>query len=84
MPHSEAVTAVLTDHEPPDGTRLILEKSDGEYQVIVRDDDAARSWDAFEDDHWFGDAREDPMALHQHLKYARAVYALGEQLAVFN
>lgn len=85
MMHSEKVTAVLTDNEPPDGTKLVV-IGERESKVIWRDDAEAKlSWGA--DDpygqHWFEDHDEDPMALHEHVKYADAVYALGEKLAQF-
>lgn len=84
--HSRDVTAVITAHEPPNGTRLIVDKGD-EWIVIVRDDGEAKEWgiDADDDQHWF-DAAEmdsDPMELHQYLKCAEAVYALGKKLAEF-
>jgi hypothetical protein len=40
MEHPESVTAVLTDNEPPDGTKLIL-RNGSDWQIIRRDDDAA-------------------------------------------
>lgn len=84
MQHAESVTAVLTSNEPANGSKLIVDKGDG-WAVIWRDDAEADHWydgDA-RDQHWFGDPREDPMSLHEHVKYAVAVYALGEQLAAF-
>lgn len=84
MPHSEQTTAVLTASEPPNETKLIVER-DGVFRVIVRADAAARRWGAAEGDHWF-DAitdTEDPMSLYEHIKYADAVYALGKKLADF-
>ncbi len=85
--HSEATTAVLTANEPPNGTRLIVDNGDDEWKVIVRDDAEAKRWGNGPDDdqHWFDsrDMDSDPMDLHQHLKYAGAVYALGAKLAVF-
>ncbi len=85
MAHDETVTAVLTANEPPNGTRLILNKGDDEWVVIVRDDNEAQQWGEFDDQHWFyaHDMEHDPMSLHQFLKYADAVYALGEKLADF-
>lgn len=82
--HSPAVTAALTANEPPNGTKLVVEKG-GDWVVVLRDDDAARSWDAYEGDRWFEgvDRNTEPMSLYQHLKYADAVYALGEKLADF-
>jgi hypothetical protein len=86
MAHSEKVTAVVTDNEPPDGSKLVIISEDG-GKVIWRDDaTAADSWGPG-DPHkqrWFEDHDEDPMSLHEHLKYADAVYALGEPLAVFS
>lgn len=85
MEHSEDVTAVITANEPPSGTRLIVDTGDNEWKVIWRDDAEADRW--YDGDargqHWFDDEDSDPMGLHQHLKYADAVYALGEPLAVF-
>jgi hypothetical protein len=85
MPHPESVTAVITDNEPSNGTILFV-RSGSEWTVIERDDDVSRDYEPGE--HWYvvtseviGDA--DPMALHEHIKYADAVYALGEPLAVF-
>lgn len=85
MPHSEAVTAALTANEPADGTKLIVQHG-GDWHVIWRDDTAAANADAHPDDCWFstGDGgTDDPVSLYQHLKYADAVYALGEKLASF-
>ena len=85
MSHSVQTTAVLTAHEPANGTVLVLDRSQGDYRVIWRDDAAADVWYDGEADGqvWFNDPDEDPMVLHQHLKYADAVYALGEKLADF-
>ncbi len=82
MSHSEATTAVLTANEPPNGTVLIVKEGE-EYKVIVRDDKAAA--DAGYEDHWFEASGMDaePDALHQFVKYADAVYALGDRLAEF-
>ncbi|GGN39175.1 hypothetical protein FHR83_006775 [Actinoplanes campanulatus] len=85
MPHSEQATAVLTANEPKDGTVLLVRSGD-EWKVIERDDALSRDYDP--QDHWFDVTTEaigdsDPMALHQHVKYADAVYALGEKLAEF-
>lgn len=82
--HGRNVTAVITANEPPNGTRLIVDKGD-EWVVIVRDDGEAQGWDQHPDEVWFNAAAIDdgPMDLHQHLKYAEAVYALGEKLAEF-
>lgn len=81
--HPESTTAALTDNEPPDGTKLVVI---GEHtsKVIWRDDAAARSFDALNGEHWFDNHDEDPMVLHEHVKYADAVYALGEPLATFH
>lgn len=85
MEHSTDVTAVITANEPPNGTKLIVISEDG-GKVIWRDDEtAAASWgggDPYKQ-RWFDDHDEDPMSLHEHPKYADAVYALGEPLAVF-
>ncbi len=58
---------------------------DGVFKVIERDDTAARRQEAQPGDHWFDVYTdcEDPMSLHEHLRYADAVYALGEKLAEF-
>ncbi len=84
MPHPESKTAVLTDNEPLDGTKLVVQQDD-EWKVIWRDDAEADSW--YDGDargqHWWDDEDSDPMGLHQHIKYADAVYALGEKLAQF-
>ncbi len=84
MPHSEQTTAALTANEPANGTVLVVEKG-ATWHAIVRDDESAKEWDAATGDHWFNaaDSDEDPMSLHQHIKYADAVYALGEKLATF-
>jgi hypothetical protein len=67
----------------PNGTKLILQIG-SDWLIIRRDDEAAILRDAHPDDCWFeGDYRGDPMSLHEHLKYAAAVYALGEKLAEF-
>jgi predicted lipoprotein with Yx(FWY)xxD motif len=86
MYHPESVTAVITANEPPNGSKLIVDKGDGDWTVIWRADEEADRW--YDGDprgqHWFDDEDQDPMALHQHIQYADAVYALGEPLAVFN
>lgn len=84
-PHLGVVTAVLTDNEPPDKSVLVVQ-SDGEYQVIWRDDKAAAgSGSPYPDvEHWFDEADGDPADLHHHVRYADAVHALGKPLAVFN
>lgn len=79
--HPESVTAVLTDNEPPNGTKLILHEGWDSWRVIVRLT-GATSANGQEDWH-DGATDEDPRSLHDWLKYADAVYALGEQLAVF-
>jgi hypothetical protein len=83
MPHPESVTAVLTENEPANGTKLVV-SSAGEFRVIGRVDAAATKNGGHPDDRWFdlGDDT-DGMSLHQYLKYADAVYALGEKLAEF-
>jgi hypothetical protein len=80
--HSREVTAIITANEPPNGARLILDKGD-EWIVIVRDDAEAKSWGQEPDERWFNAAEmnDGPMELHQFLKYAEAVYALGNKLA---
>ncbi len=85
MPHSETVTAVLTANEPADGTKLVVER-DGVFRVIDRDDAAAKRMGAHPDDRWFDVYTdcEDPMSLHEQIKYADAVYALGEKLAALS
>lgn len=84
MENPRDVTAVITANEPPDGTRLIIDKGD-EWIVIVRDDNEAQQWGNFDDQRWFdaADMDQEPMELHQYLKYAEAVHALGEKLAEF-
>ena len=83
--HSREVTAVLA--EPEDGARLVIYSESGfhEWEVIWRDDDAASDW--YDGDargqHWFRANDEDPMELHQYLKYADVVYALGAEVARF-
>jgi hypothetical protein len=84
--HSRDVTAVLTANEPPNGTILFVRTASA-WTVIERDDDVSRDYEPGE--HWYvvtdeaiGDA--DPMSLHEHVKYADAVYALGEKLAEFS
>lgn len=84
--HTEQTTAVLTANEPPNGTKLILDMPGGAWKVIVRDDAAAAAWDSFEGERWFaaeGELYGEPAVLHEHIKYADAVYALGEKLAEF-
>lgn len=86
MPHPESVTTVLTDNEPPNGTILFV-RSGEEWTVIQRDDEQADDCEPGE--HWFPVTAEaigvtDPMTLHELVKDADAVYALGEQLAVFS
>lgn len=84
MEHPESVTAVITDNEPPNGTKLVVV---GEESKVIWRDDAAGIQAYGKDDpykqRWLDDHDEDPMSLHEHLKYADAVYALGEPLAVF-
>ncbi|MEU4558448.1 hypothetical protein AB0F72_08660 [Actinoplanes sp. NPDC023936] len=88
--HPESVTAVLTASEPPNGTVLVVQyDQDGSmppYKVIWRDDDAQTEAygpaDKFKQ-RWLEDPDDEPMALHEYLKYATAVYALGEKLVEF-
>jgi hypothetical protein len=91
MEHTRETTSAAFKEEPADGTTLVLKKSgyEGEpdWEVIWRDDKYADEWhhgDAPEGEHWFRDTDEDPMELHQYLKYADAVFALGEELARFD
>jgi hypothetical protein len=87
MQHTRETTSAVFETEPADGSTLVLKKSDGdgnpEWEVIWRDDAEARRW--YTDDphgqHWFRDADEDPMELHQYLKYADEVYSLGSLVA---
>lgn len=58
--------------EPADGEVLVVKNGDTDWRVIWRDDKAAKRW---HDD-------ADPMGLYQHVKYAEAVYALGQRVAV--
>ena len=89
MEHAPDATAIITANEPANGSKLIVDNGDDSgdrWKVIWRDDEGAKDWydgDA-RDQHWWDDEDSDPMALHQHVKYADAVYALGEPLAVFN
>lgn len=85
MEHSETLTAALMNPEPPNGTILFV-RSGSAWTVIERDDDVSRDYEPCE--HWYvvtdesiGDA--DPMSLHEHIKFADAVYALGEKLTGF-
>jgi hypothetical protein len=80
--HSRDITAVITANEPANGTRLILDRGD-EWIVIVRDDGEAQGWGQEPDERWFNAAamNDGPMELHQYLKYAESVYALGNKLA---
>jgi hypothetical protein len=82
MVHDEQTVAERLP-EPPDGARLVVDNGDGEYKVIWRDDEEAGTFDSHAEDRWFSDPDEDPMGLYQHVKYARAVYAVGSPLAVF-
>ncbi len=76
--HSRDVTAVITDNEPPDGTHLVVQKWTGYMTVIWREDRNGRGTDR-----WFESHDDDPMSLHEHIKNAMAVYALGSKLADF-
>jgi hypothetical protein len=72
----------ITSSEPPDGTKLVIENG-SDWTIIRRDDEASRLRGAHPGDRWFeGDYSGDPMSLREHLKYADAVYAIGERLAV--
>lgn len=85
MEHPESVTAAVTDNEPPNGTKLVVISEDG-GKVIWRDDAAGVEAYGPNDPYkqrWLEGHDEDPMALHEYLKYADAVYALSEPLAVF-
>jgi hypothetical protein len=87
MEHTRETTSAAFKTEPADGTRLIVHNGDNEWEVIWRDDKYADEWyhgDAPEGDHWFRASDEDPMELHQYLKYADAVYALGAEVARFD
>jgi hypothetical protein len=83
--HSREVTAVLA--EPADGARLVIYAEDGfrEWEVIWRNDAAASEW--YDGDargqHWWRADDEDPMELHQYLKYAEVVFQLGPIVANF-
>lgn len=89
MEHTRETTSAAFKTEPADGTTLVLKKStyDGEpdWEVIWRNDaDADRWYDGDADgQHWFRANDETPMELHQYLKYADAVYALGAEVARF-
>lgn len=79
--HSREVTAVLA--EPEDGTRLVV-VGERESKVIWRDDAAARASSVYvSGEHWFDDPDDDPMELHEHVKYADVVYQLGPVVANF-
>lgn len=85
MEHPEHVTSVLTANEPPNNTILFVRSGD-EWTVIERDDALSRDYEPGE--HWFDVTAEvignaDPMSLHEHVKDADAVYALGDKLAEF-
>lgn len=80
-PHPTTVTDPFTASEPPNGTKLILNMGDGEWRVIYRDDSSTGP--EYEDERWLASGDDEPMDLYQHIKYADAVYALGEPLAVF-
>jgi hypothetical protein len=79
--HSPETTALLV--EPDDGAKLVIDLGDGEWRTIWRDDHAARGRGGLEDERWFDDYRNDPMSLHEHVKYAVTVYALGPVLVNF-
>jgi hypothetical protein len=78
MKHTEeAVRAAIA--EPADGTRLTLDLGEGEWRTIWRDDKLA----GYSEDRWFDNFDGDPMSFYEHLKYAKAVYVLGDPAAVF-
>ena len=87
MEHTREITSAIFETEPADGSTLIIEKStdsgDPEWEVIWRDDAEARRW--YDSDargqYWFRAPDEDPMELHQYLKYADAVHSLGSLIA---
>ncbi|RKR92730.1 hypothetical protein BDK92_7208 [Micromonospora pisi] len=81
MHTEETVAEMLT--EPEDGTRLVVQNGDTEFKVIWRDDAEAKNWSPNKTDRWFDAEDSDPMELYQHVKYATAVYPLGEPLAVY-
>lgn len=88
MEHTRETTSAIFETEPADGSTLIIEKSNDsglpEWEVIWRDDAEARRWYESGDiggQHWFSAHDEDPMELHQYLKYADAVHNLGPQIA---
>jgi hypothetical protein len=88
MEHTRETTSAAFKEEPTDGARLVIYSEDGfrEWEVIWRDDAAASKW--YDGDargqHWFRANDEDPMELHQYLKYADVVFALGDELARFD
>lgn len=81
MEHSRETTALLT--EPNDGEKLVIDLGDGEWRTIWRDDAAAKSRGALDGERWFDDYRNDPMSLHEHIKYAVTVHTLGPVVANF-
>jgi hypothetical protein len=86
MEHTRETTSAVFETEPADGSTLVLKKSalgEPEWEVIWRDDAEARRWHdgAPDGQHWFRASDEDPMELHQYLKYADEVYNLGSLVA---
>lgn len=76
MAHSKATTAQFI--EPANDSKLVLANADGNFKVIWRDDEAAANhWGGADDQRWYDDSDSDPMALHEHLKYAHAVYSVA-------
>lgn len=78
MEHPKSVTAALTANEPPDGTHLVVQDWSGYMRVIWCEDHNSHG-----DARWFTSHDEDPLSLHDQVKEAMAVYALGEKLAGF-
>lgn len=86
MEHTRETTSAIFDTEPADGSTLVIRKSalgEPNWEVIWRNDTEARAWYDGDPDgqHWFRDSDEDPMELHQYLKYADVVYNLGSEIA---
>lgn len=81
--HSEETVARLLP-EPDNGAVLVVKNSDDDWRIIWRDDAEAARWGSpHPTERWFSDSDSDPMELRQHVKYAQAVYALGEPVATF-
>lgn len=87
MRHSEETVNTAIGQEPPDRTILIVETLHGEWRAIRRSDTEAKGRVGGDvgGQHWFHAdlSSPDPMRLYEHLKYARAVYRLGETVASF-